>query len=288
MLRRWRALPRRQTSRRRRARDATLSFAAVVLAGQRPGVAHPVAVAAGVPFAVLAPVGGAPMICHVVNALQRSGCVQSGVIVANPELPQASSMLAERVNAAGFGWLPASSGPSASAAAGVAHSGHFPVLITTGDHPLLDATTVQQFCAQVRLSADDFLIAVVRHADVQARLPTTRRTRLAFADGGICSCNLFAVRTPAGVAALRLWQQVEADRKRPWRVIRMLGALSLLRYLTGRLRFASALARLSALAACRIGAVRLADPIMAVDVDTPEDWAQVQQLFNENVKHQAG
>ncbi len=260
----------------------------MVLAGQRPGRPHPVAVAAGVPFAVLAKVAGTPMICHVVDALQRSGCVESGVVVANAELPSASSMLAERVAAAGFGWLPASSGPSASAAAGVAQLAHFPVLITTGDHPLLDATTVQQFCAQVQSSADDFLIAVVKHADVQARLPTTRRTRLAFADGGICSCNLFAVRTPAGVAALRLWQAVEADRKRPWRVIRMLGVLSLLRYLTGRLRFASALARLSALAACRIGAVRLANPIMAVDVDTPGDWALVQRLFDENVKQQAG
>ena len=260
----------------------------MVLAGQRPGRAHPVAVAAGLPFAVLAPVGGVPMICHVVEALQRSGCVDSGVVVANSELPLASTMLAERVSAAGFVWLPASSGPSASALAGAAQLGHFPVLITTGDHPLLDATTVRQFCAQVQNCADDFVIAVVKHSDVQARLPTTRRTRLAFADGGICSCNLFAVRTPAGMAALRLWQQVEADRKRPWRVIRMLGALSLLRYLTGSLRFASALARLSALAACRIGAVRLANPIMAVDVDTPEDWALVRQLFDENINQQAG
>ena len=252
----------------------------MVLAGQRPGRAHPVAVAANVPFAVLAPVGDVPMICHVIDALRNSGCVDSGLIVADAELAQASSALTGHASAAGFGWLSASTGPSASAVAGVARCGRFPVLITTGDHPLLDVLTVQQFCAQVQSSADDFLIAVVKHADVQARLPTTRRTRLAFADGGICSCNLFAVRTPAGLGALRLWQRVEAERKRPWRVIRMLGWLALLRYLTGRLRFVSALARLSAMASCRIGAVRLANPIMAVDVDTPADWLLVQQLFN--------
>ena len=256
-------------------------FRAVVLAGERPGQVHPVAAAAGVRFAVLAPIAGQPMLARVLDTLAGAACIDGGVVVGDVALPASDAEVAAAADRAGFRWQAAASGPSASAAAGVESLAHFPVLLTTGDHPLLDAATVEAFCAAVDASGDDFLVAYVRHADVQARLPATRRTRIAFAGEGICGCNLFAVRTPAGLGALRLWQRVEADRKRPWRVMRMLGATALLRYLLGRLTFAMALARLSALAGCRIAAVRLANPVMAVDVDTPGDWQLVQQLFAE-------
>lgn len=255
-------------------------FRAVVLAGERAGVLHPVAEAAGVPFAVLAPIGDRPMLRWVIDALARAQRVDGGVVVAGAALPDADATVAAAVRDAGFRWQAAEAGPSASAAAGVAALAHFPVLITTGDHPLLDGPAVDAFCAAVSASRDDFLIGYARHVDVQARLPDTRRTRLAFADGGICGCNLFAVRTAAGLGALRLWQRVEADRKRPWRVIRMLGPLALVRYLLGQLRFAAALARLSELAGCRIGALPVSRPELAVDVDTPADWRLVRKLLS--------
>ncbi len=256
-----------------------MNFRAVVLAGERPGQVHPVAAAAGVRFAVLAPIAGRPMLARVLDTLAAAPAIDGGVIVGDLALPECDLDVATAAASAGFVWRAAASGPSASAATGVAALEHFPVLLTTGDHPLLDPATVGEFCAAVCASDADFLIAYVRHADVQTRLPATRRTRIAFAGEGICGCNLFAVRTPAGVGALRLWQRVEADRKRPWRVMTMLGAGALLRYLLGRLTFSAALLRLSALADCRIEALRLARPEMAVDVDTAGDWALVQKLF---------
>ena len=257
-----------------------MSFAAVVLAGQRPGT-HPVAQAAGVAAAVLAPVGGQPMLGRVLGALVAARCVDGGLIAGDEVLLEGCAELARNAQAGGFRVVPARAGPSASAAAAIAGLGRFPCLITTGDHPLLTAAIVDEFCANALRTGADLAVAVVRHRDVMARLPHTRRTSIRFADGAICGCNLFAVCTPAGLSAIALWQRVEADRKRPWRVIGLLGVRALAAYWLGRLTAAAALARLSQLAGCSIAFVSLSVPEMAVDVDTVADWHLVERIFSE-------
>jgi molybdopterin-guanine dinucleotide biosynthesis protein A len=249
-----------------------MSYVAVVLAGQRQR-RHPVADAAGVPAAVLAPVAGRPMLARVLDALAASPQVVAGAIVGDRAALQADA--AVRDAAIGFRWQAALQGPSASARAALEMLNVYPALLTTGDHALLSPALVEEFCRQARRADADFVIGVVEHARLQApslrALPPTRRTLLRFGDGAICGCNLYAVMRPAGLAALALWQQVEADRKRPWRVIRRLGLRHLLRYWRGRLTLAEGMARLSVLAGARIGAVKLSRAEAAVDVDTLAD-----------------
>ena len=259
------------------------TFAAVVLAGQRAGP-HPVAEAAGVATAVLAPVGGRAMLGRVLDALESAQSVDGGVIVGDEILLESCADLARIAQAGGFRVVPARAGPSASAGASIDGLGRFPCLITTGDHPLLTGAIVDEFCAAAIRGGADLAVAIVRHSDVMARVPDTARTSIRFADGAICGCNLFAVCTPAGLGAIRLWQRVEADRKRPWRVIRLLGVRALATYLLGRLTATAALARLSRLAQCRIAFVPLSAPEMAVDVDTVADWRLVEQIFSERLR----
>ena len=262
------------------AADVNQKFAAIVLAGQRAGP-HPVAIAAGVAAAVLAPIGGKPMLGRVLEALASADRVVGGLIVGNGLLLDSSVELARVAQSGGFRVVPAQAGPSASATAAVEAVGRFPCLITTGDHPLLTAAIVDEFCVAALQTGADFAVAVVQHSDVMARLPSTRRTSIRFADGAICGCNLFATCTPAGVQVLRLWQRIEADRKRPWRVIRLLGLRSLVAFLLGRLTAAAALTRLSTLAGCQVRFVRLSRPEMAVDVDSVADWRLAEQIFSE-------
>ena len=255
-------------------------FAAVVLAGQRAGP-HPVALAAGVAAAVLAPIGGKPMLGRVLEALAAAQCVTGGLIAGDEVLLDSCSDLGRIAQASGFRVVPAQAGPSASAGATVMSLGRFPCLVTTADHPLLTAAIVDEFCAQAIDSGADLAVGIVKHSDVMARLPNTRRTSIKFADGAICGCNLFAVCTPAGLGAIALWQTVEADRKKPWRVMRLLGVNALLAYVFGRLTSTAALARLSTLAKCEISFVALSKPEMAVDVDTVADWHLVERIFSE-------
>ncbi|MDR6127827.1 hypothetical protein QE452_002491 [Sphingomonas sp. SORGH_AS438] len=108
--------------------------------------------------------------------------------------------------------------------------------------------------------------------------PATRRTWLRFADGDWSGCNLFWLATPEAALAIGLWSQVEADRKRPWRIVWRLGPLLLLRYLFGRLTLAAAVRHLGRRAGVETAVVPSPFGLAAIDVDKPDDLDLVRTL----------
>jgi hypothetical protein len=176
-------------------------------------------------------------------------------------------------------------GPSASAAAALAHLGA-PALLTTADHPLLCPDWIAAFRAAVPADAD--VAALLARRDVvEAAVPETCRTWLRFADGDWSGCNLFQLATPGAAAALALWQEVERDRKRPWRIVRRLGPGLLVRYLLGRLTLAEAITRIGRLAGVRAAMVPSPCGLAAVDVDKPADLDLVRRLLNQGLLQQS-
>jgi len=161
--------------------------------------------------------------------------------------------------------------PSSSAALAIATLGlEPPVLITTADHPLLTAATLDAFCERATTLNADATFGLVPAALVQAAFPGIRRTVFRFRDGGFCGCNLYALLSTAGYEALTTWTRVEADRKRPWRMLRILGYGTLLRFVLGRLALADLTGSVFARTGLRVRPVFLTDPAAGFDVDTPE------------------
>lgn len=241
---------------------------ALVLAGARPG-RDPVADYAGVSHKGLILLAGQPLLERVVRAVAAAGAERIGVSTANDEVAALAARLGTEI-------LPAEAGPSLSALRGVEALGT-PVLVTTSDHALLDPAWVVRFLADAPAAAD-VCVLLARREVVEAAAPETRRTYLAFADGEWSGCNLFLVRSARGLAAIRLWRSIEADRKRPWRIIRKLGPFTLLRYLAGRLTLVEALQRLSRLCGAEVAAVPSPFGLAAVDVDKPADLDLVRRL----------
>ena len=172
--------------------------------------------------------------------------------------------------------------PGASAALAIATLGlGAPVLITTGDHPLLSANTVDEFCAASTAGDADVTFGVVPAGAVSAAFPGIRRTHYRFRDGAFCGCNLYGLLTPSGCTAPAAWMRVEQHRKQPWRMVGALGVGVLLRFLLGRL----ALADVTALAQSRIGlrarAVCLSEPAAGFDVDTIAQWHAAEAYLSE-------
>ena len=235
--------------------------AAVVLAGSRGGT-DPVAQYAGIADKALIDLGGETMLARVLGALRDAG-VERVAVAANAPL-----VIAEAARHGAQG-LPAAAGPSASTADALVSLGS-PLLVTTGDHALLRAEWVLDFLASVPPGADvaDLL---ARRESVERAAPGSRRTYLRFADGDWSGCNLFLLATPKAEAAVRLWQAVERDRKRPWRIVGRLGPGLLLRYLLGRLSLADAIAALGRRAGVVAAVVECRDGLAAVDVDKPAD-----------------
>jgi len=247
-------------------------FNAVVLAADR-GRADPVAAAAGVAAKCLTPVEGVPMVVRVVRALQGSACIDTimlcgpaaGILQEAPELRQLVD--GERVR-----WIAPLGSPSASTAAALeALPEDRPVLLTTGDHPLLRPEMVRHFLDQAKAGGFDVAVALAPHDIVQRAYPRTRRTVLKFSDGHYCGCNLFAFLSPRGRGMVPLWRKVEDQRKRPVRVIGLVGWIAMLLYALGILSLAGAMRRISRQTGLAAGAVAMPFAEAAIDVDSAAD-----------------
>lgn len=249
-----------------------MSIAALVLAGSRGG-RDPLADHAGVTDKALIAIGGETMLARVVGALRGAGIDRIAVSASSPAVAAAAT---------GLGTVPLDSaaGPSASTGAGLDALGT-PLLLTTADHALLRPEWVRRFLDQVPAGADVAALLARREAIVAAA-PGTQRTYLRFADGDWSGCNLFYFATPRAAAAVALWQRVEADRKRPWRIVRLLGIGMLLRYLLGRLTLAEAVARLGRTAGVTAAIVAAEDGRAAIDVDKPSDLDLVRAMVAGN------
>lgn len=245
---------------------------ALVLAGSRRE-GDPMARAAGVSHKALLPVAGQPMLERVVRSLAavpRVGRIL--VAIENPQIVAALPALQVPVIA-----VPAAEGPSASVA-GVLEKEGAPLLVTTADHALLRPEWVDEFLDAADASADAML-ALARREAVLAAAPQSQRTWLRFSDGDYSGCNLFLLRTPAATGVVRLWQKLEADRKRPLSLLRRLGLVYVLRYRLGWLSLGAALGRLGSLCDARVRPVILRDGRAAIDVDKPADLALAISLI---------
>jgi GTP:adenosylcobinamide-phosphate guanylyltransferase len=153
-----------------------------------------------------------------------------------------------------------------------------PVLVTTADHALLTPQIVDCFCSEARRLPSDVAVGLTAYDGVMAAFPETRRTAIKFKDGAYCGCNLFGFLTPRSDRAAQFWRQIEQERKKPLRMMHILGWWTIVRYLLGRITLDNGLEELSNKMQINVGAVMLPFPQAAIDVDTVDDWHLVQNL----------
>ena len=259
-------------------------FRSVILAGERPG-GSPLSHVFNVSASVMVPVAGEPSLARVIKAIKDSGLAGGGVICGpTTEAVSESDELKILLENPEYDWLEQATGPAASALTALEKLDHFPALLTAGDHALLTAEIVDDFCKQALSHSSEFdydlVIGFVPYALVQAAWPESKRTVLKFSNGKFCGSNLFAIINPEGRKALGFWRQAEADRKHPWRIARRFGFIALLRYLFRRLTLEDALQALSKAAGCRIGHVEVGFTRAAVDVDSIEDQKLAERILN--------
>ena len=269
--------------------SAPPGLTALVLAGSRAG-GDALAAHAGVSHKALIEIAGRTMLERVLTALAASPEIARIVVaIERPEIVAALPQLGKPVVS-----MAAAAGPSASVAAAMQTLGT-PLLVTTADHALLEPQWVAEFLAGAPNAADAIVALARREAihaalasapdgraaapDAHAGMPETERTYLHFSDGDYSGCNLFLLRSPAAAGIVRLWQQIEADRKRPLAMLQRLGLTYALRYRLRQLSLESALARLGELSGAKISSVVLRSGLSAIDVDKATDLELVRRLL---------
>jgi GTP:adenosylcobinamide-phosphate guanylyltransferase len=234
--------------------SSTTPFTAIILAGDRaPG--DPLAEAAGVACKSFVPVGGRSMVLRVLDTLDAAGQVGARILCGPSQaLIKQEPELDASIN-----------------------------LVTTADHALLSARIVDYFCAEARRIEGDVVVGLTPYEGVVSAFPETKRTAIKFKDGVYSGCNLFGFLNPRAHRAAQFWRQIEQERKRPLKMMRILGWWAVVRYLMGRTSLDQGLEQISHKLQIRARAVLLPFPEAAVDVDTADDWHFVQSL----VKKQA-
>ncbi len=257
-------------------------FSVIILAADREPN-DPVAQSAAVSCKALAPVSGRAMVLRVLDALADAHQVGTRLLVGPAQASVEQNAELNGLVASGqVQWLAPQATPSSSALSALQGlPTEVPVLVTTADHALLSAAMVDHFCAAARGSGCDVLAGVARHDLVAAAFPGTRRTVTRLKDGGYCGCNLFAFLTPQSRLAADFWRKVEKERKKPLRIVKVLGLAAVLRYLLGQLTLDQALAKLSRRMGLTVGVVQMPFAEAAVDVDKLDDWLLVEAVLAE-------
>jgi len=254
----------------------------IILAGDR-GPGDPLARAASVRGKALVPVAGRSLLTRVLDVVSQWSRLGRLVVVApdHADYRAAVSQAAIRPDQA-LAWVAPAASLSASVSAGLAATSSASRLLLTADHALLDRLWLDALAEAAEQSPEaTVMVGVTDWHAVMARFPGSRRTRYRFRDCSICGTNVFILRRQGVERLLTAWQGVEQQRKRPWRIVSLLGWRNLTAYLAGRLALNDAFAALSRRLDIEVAPIMLCDPLTAVDVDSLADLALVESVLAE-------
>lgn len=253
-------------------------FDVLILAGDRPGKSQ-LLDHAQVAGKALVPLGGVPVLERVLRVVSQWSQCRSVVLVA-PKLPAYQALVERCLPLDSVTWVTPRSTlfQSIEAAFSLDPCWGQSGVIISADHGLVTDHWLD--CVTRGLDGRaDLAVGIADWDDVMTAYPNNRRTRYRFCDRSICGGNVFAFRLEAMTRVLALWQSVEEQRKRPWRVLSVLGFSFVLKYLMGRLAMDDAFARLSKLARAKVVPVIVSDPAVAVDIDSVADWTLAEAIL---------
>ncbi|MCW5749954.1 MAG: nucleotidyltransferase family protein [Alphaproteobacteria bacterium] len=252
---------------------------ALILAGSR-GPDDPVAALGGVSHKAMVPVLGRPMLLRVVETLAGSGLVGRIIVqIERPELPASLPELAALQAGGRLAVEMAAASPSRSLLKAFRDHPEVPSwIVTTADHPLLDAAMLRHFW-QALPPGTEAAAALASAQTIGRAYPGTRRTYLKFRDRRVSGCNLFAFRGPNVARVPDFWIALERHRKRPWRMAWEIGPLVTLAFLCRLLSQAQVFRILSRRIGVRAVAIDMPFAEAAIDVDKAEDLALVEKIL---------
>ena len=259
-------------------------FDAFITAGYDPDSLDRVSAAAGVAHKSLTPLAGMPMAWHVVQALAESDRIGEIVVVGLEP------------NEIDFGvnvhYVPNQPNLWASQNAGLRKLQELNpqdryILALSADIALLTGQIVDSFIKACEPYTLDVYWGVVRKEVMLAAFPDSRRTYLPLREGSFCSSDLYLGRLSAGFQIQDSIRYFIENRKNILAQVWKLGLPTLARFLFRRLGMDDMLDVAYRIAGIRGGPVVLPLAEAGMDVDKPEQLAQVRAYLKKNPDHPA-
>lgn len=259
--------------------DAALKVTALIMAGKRSGALDPLAARAGVAQKCVVPVGGKPMIEHVVEAASRCDRVGEIRIVAHESAEIAAIPLVARLMEAGrLQFRPGAYNLVDSVFSGV-EGAQFPVLITTADNCLVTPEGYAEFAGKALAEQAEAAAAFARKEDVQAADPVGQLRFYQFDDGAYSNCNMFWIGSPRALSAAEIFRSGGQFIKFPRRIAQAFGVLNLIRFYFGWGTRAKLFENVSRRFGFKVTTIVLSNGEYAIDVDEERSFAVTERLL---------
>ncbi len=229
----------------------------------------------GSPYRALAPLGRekTPLLQHIVQTL-RAAEPGARVICVAPE------SVAQAVGGVDL-WLP--SGPSGpeNMRLGLRHAeANPPALLCTSDLPLMTAESVRAFIASCRLDAQVTVGLVRAEAYRKAFADAPPSEFVSLADiGQVTLAGLFQIQPDLLLRRAALFDTLFAARKSQARMAALAGPKLLWQLATKTLRLSALTARAEHLIGGPVQVILDADPALAYDTDTLDDYTYAETRF---------
>ena len=255
--------------------DAT--YTALVLAASR-GNLDPLAKAGGVSHKCFIDIAGQPMLRRVVAAVMASPRVKRTIVAIEPgSMAEAREILAPLPGADSIDYVPSRENIGTSVAA-VAEEALLPLIITTGDNALHTEEMVTYFCDSLDYVTEDAALGLTPAEAVLAKYPEGNRAFHRFRDGAFSSCNLYAILSPAGLDAARVFNSGGQFGKKPKRLIGAFGLFAFLLYKSRLFTLRTVLRTLSRGIGVSTAPVLMPFAEGPIDVDREVDWALANRI----------
>ncbi|MEO9468098.1 NTP transferase domain-containing protein [Parasphingorhabdus sp.] len=260
--------------------QADKSVDAIILAGSRPE-ADALATRYAVTVKALVPVAGKAMLARVAQALGSHRAISKIRILAqdfkpfrrHPDTaPLAEDDTIEFVESAATIALSIDRVLQNEATT-------YPMLITTADNVLLDASMISDFVEAAR--GTDIAIAVVEKSVLLRRYPESKRTWLKLRGGHFSGANLFCFGSVRARELLGYWAEVEQDRKKGWKLLTIFGPMLLFLAITRILTVDQLATRIGKKLGLTIRVVRMTQAEACIDVDKEDDLGLAEKILRE-------
>jgi hypothetical protein len=255
-------------------------YTALILAASR-GHLDPLAQAGGVSHKCFIDIAGQPMLRRVVQAVLECGRAARTIVAIEPDsMAEAKAILAPLAGAEGIEYVPSRETIGASVAA-IAGPGHLPLIVTTGDNALHTPQMVAYFCDALAGLTVDAAVGLTPAAYVLEKYPDGNRAFHRFSDGAFSSCNLYALLTPAGLDAARIFNSGGQFGKKPRRIIGAFGVYAFLLYKSRLFTLRTVLKALSRAVGISSAPILMPFAEGPIDVDRQVDWDLANRIVAE-------
>ena len=152
-------------------------------------------------------------------------------------------------------------------------------LVATGDIPLLTSEAIDDLLKQAKTRDADIYYPVVKKETCEREFPGVKRTYLTLLEGALTGGNVALIKPSAIFALKNLLDKAVITRKKPWKMVGVLGLKLIFKFIIKSLSIPDIENRLKILTGVQAMAIVSDYAEIAFDVDKPEDFELVQEIL---------